>query len=479
MFANLSRALGGGGSAAAASASGSATFADAAPSWEELASALATARAAAGLPAGPPDYVNGPTSPLASVRLFGTTGEPRVLLYRDHAAWCPYCEKVWMQLEEKRIPYRIEKINMRCYGDKPPSFLAKVPSGLLPAVELDGKLYTESAVIAQLLEEAFPTHTPLLPAAGSAERSAADALFRLERQLFSRWLGWLTRAGGDAAGRAGLEEALRAVEAALLARGGPYFLGSQLSLVDIVFAPFLERIAASILYYKGLRIRASGLYPALDAWFAAMMTRPVFAAIQSDFYTHAHDLPPQLGGCEFNADGPAAAAAIDGTDGVSWRLPLPPLSGASLEAYEAGEAPEKDRLEAAARLVGNAAAVVRFAARGCGSPGTRPVSAPLADPSARAGEAYIEDVDAALRRCAHALIAGTDAAAAAVAAGGAAGAPARKSAPAVRMCCGATMQLCLLRMGPCALTPSAVLCLSRVHSSSSSSSSGCCCCVPA
>jgi hypothetical protein len=33
-----------------------------------------------------------------------------------------------LQLEEKRIPYTIEKINMRCYGDKPPSFLAKVRS---------------------------------------------------------------------------------------------------------------------------------------------------------------------------------------------------------------------------------------------------------------------------------------------------------------------------------------------------------------
>lgn len=37
-----------------------------------------------------------------------------------------YCQKVWLQLEEKRIPYIIEKINMRCYGDKPPSFMAKV-----------------------------------------------------------------------------------------------------------------------------------------------------------------------------------------------------------------------------------------------------------------------------------------------------------------------------------------------------------------
>lgn len=28
-------------------------------------------------------------------------------------AWCPYCQKVWLQLEEKRIPYKIEWINMR------------------------------------------------------------------------------------------------------------------------------------------------------------------------------------------------------------------------------------------------------------------------------------------------------------------------------------------------------------------------------
>ncbi len=45
---------------------------------------------------------------------------------RDSAAWCPYCQKVWLQLEEKEIPYVIEKINMRCYGDKPAAYTAKV-----------------------------------------------------------------------------------------------------------------------------------------------------------------------------------------------------------------------------------------------------------------------------------------------------------------------------------------------------------------
>lgn len=33
---------------------------------------------------------------------------------------------MWLQLEEKQIPYVLEKINMRCYGDKPATFLSKV-----------------------------------------------------------------------------------------------------------------------------------------------------------------------------------------------------------------------------------------------------------------------------------------------------------------------------------------------------------------
>ena len=60
----------------------------------------------------------------------------------------------------------------------------------------------------------------------------------------------------------------------------------------------------------------------------------------------------------------------------------------------AGERPEEDRLRAAARLVDNHSAVVRFAARGCGQEGNKPVTAPLSDPSAKPGENHIPAVDA-------------------------------------------------------------------------------------
>jgi glutathione S-transferase len=57
--------------------------------------------------------------PQATLRLFGQTeADVRVTLYRDNHAWCPYCQKVWLWLEEKQIPYKIEKVTMFCYGKK-------------------------------------------------------------------------------------------------------------------------------------------------------------------------------------------------------------------------------------------------------------------------------------------------------------------------------------------------------------------------
>lgn len=67
-----------------------------------------------------------------------------------------------------------------------------MPSGLLPAMELDGQLYTESDLIMQVLEEKFP-EKPMMPAKGSPAYHRAQKLMRLERQLFGAWLQWLCR----------------------------------------------------------------------------------------------------------------------------------------------------------------------------------------------------------------------------------------------------------------------------------------------
>ena len=54
---------------------------------------------------------------------------------------------------------------------------------------------------------------------------------------------------------------------------------------------------ASLFYYKGYDLRNE--HPAIGKWFDAMESREVYRGTQSDFHTHAHDLPPQMGGCFF------------------------------------------------------------------------------------------------------------------------------------------------------------------------------------
>ena len=138
-----------------------------------------------------PDRIQGPTNPQARLRLFGRPErEVRVTLYRDHHAWCPYCQKVWLWLEEKRIPYRIRKVTMFCYGEKEAWFKQRVPSGLLPALELDGRLITESDVILGELEAAFG------PLGQGLSDPDVFSLRQLERRLFRAWCQWLCYSEG-------------------------------------------------------------------------------------------------------------------------------------------------------------------------------------------------------------------------------------------------------------------------------------------
>uniref|UniRef100_A0A7S4T1N0 GST N-terminal domain-containing protein n=1 Tax=Alexandrium monilatum TaxID=311494 RepID=A0A7S4T1N0_9DINO len=322
--------------------------------WAELAAAVRRAASAGGFDLheagrrGLRETRDGPPSAQAEIRTFGSDEKAlRVVLYRDNHAWCPYCHKVWLQLEEKRVPYRVEKVSMNCYGTKSRAFLSKTARGLLPALEIDGHFYTESSKIMQLIEETFPER-PLLPASGP-EKGVSQRLLALERELFGAWLHWL-RAEESPRARREFERAMDATDRVLEASGGRFFLGAEVSLADVVFASSLERIAASILYYKGLRVKG-GRWPSINAWFAAMEEREAYRATQSDFHTHVHDLPPQIGGClaSGSPEQRMAAQEIDGRDGRSWKLPLPPLT---LESLEPGsEVPALDRLEAANALV--------------------------------------------------------------------------------------------------------------------------------
>ena len=242
--------------------------------------------------------VNGLTNAQARLRLFGQTeADVRVTLYRDNHAWCPYCQKIWLWLEEKQIPYRIEKVTMFCYGEKESWYKRKVPSGMLPAIESDGHIITESDDILLALERAFG-----VLGAGMDDRTVLP-LRRLERLLFRSWCAWLCRQAGSSRqeqrNRDQFTSVVAQVEEALDLTPGPYFL-EEFGTADVIFTPYVERMNASLYYYKGYSLREEN--PRLSDWFAAMESRPTYRGTQSDFHTHVHDLPPQMGGCWENGE---------------------------------------------------------------------------------------------------------------------------------------------------------------------------------
>ena len=126
-------------------------------------------------------------------------------------------------------------------------------------------------------------------------------LRNLERHLFSAWCQWLCYPS-----RSQREERRNKEEFVKVATivdqvlgeetGSPFFL-DKFSIVDCVFIPYVERMNASLFYYKGFNLRDSKLFPNLCRWFSGIEERPTYRGTQSDFHTHAHDLPPQMGGC--------------------------------------------------------------------------------------------------------------------------------------------------------------------------------------
>ncbi|KAG7373028.1 glutathione S-transferase [Nitzschia inconspicua] len=379
------------------------------------------------------------------LRKFASTNDPKIILYRDHAGWCPYCQKTMLLVEEKQIPLKIELINMRSYGDKPNSFLQKVPGGLLPALEVDGQVITESAVIMQLLDEWHGDLKPMVPPKSSPQYRQYQYLMQLERELFRWWCTFMFRpesgtAGGGSFGGAlsgllggnnnnrnnptgsmspqmqGFVECLEEVNAALRQTKGPH----------------VERMLASCAYWKGMDLRSSQQYPQLQAlqqWLDALEKAEYYLAFKSDYYTHIKDIPPQYGpsyeGIAFPDRIDEYQSKILGKDGKSWTLPLdhddelqplyrgPPLplcvlKAAGITADPDGSYQSADpaamatacRQMAAWKLSGNGPKISIFSSRGGPQGANNPrktFGAELADPYAESDASIVDSVDAALR----------------------------------------------------------------------------------
>jgi len=219
-----------------------------------------------------------------------------------YAGWfCPFVQRAWLVLEEKKIPYQYIEINPY---HKAPEFLALNPRGLVPTlgvpVDTTGQqqkpLY-ESTVICEYLDEAY------------SDEEKYGARLLPEEPYERAWCRlWIDHIGGKIVpafykflqhtpqkeysigqAREGLKEHITTFTKEMK-DGGPWFLGNRFSLVDIMIAPWAARLWL-IEHYKpgGLALPkpgsaedAEGVWTRWQQWMDAISDRKSVRETLSD-----------------------------------------------------------------------------------------------------------------------------------------------------------------------------------------------------
>jgi glutathione S-transferase len=189
-------------------------------------------------------------------------------------------QKVFITLAEKNIPY--DPINVDLFKNEQykPDYLKLNPKGVVPTLIHDGNVIVESTLICEYLDEVFPSPR-LIPESPLQQtrmrlwsKSVDEVLFAATRELsfsamFREKLKNMTEEqretrfknvgdpdrraryvscfelGIDSPyvlqGIAAFEKAFKTMETEL-SSGGPWLLGSELSLADINLMPFVARL---------------------------------------------------------------------------------------------------------------------------------------------------------------------------------------------------------------------------------------------
>ncbi|MGI9463838.1 MAG: glutathione S-transferase family protein [Aestuariivirgaceae bacterium] len=193
---------------------------------------------------------------------------------------CPYAHRSRLLLLEKGLEFEHTEIDFK---NKSARFLKASPYGKVPALVHDGQTIYESLIINEYLDEVFPTPR-LMP---------EDPVLKARVRIWNHYCGEYYTTDQYALMKnkepernaellAKVHDRMRFVETeglASLSGDGPYWLGAEISLIDLAWYPYFERLPAWT-HYRGLTIPAD--CPRLAAWAAAMSGRPSVKDIAND-----------------------------------------------------------------------------------------------------------------------------------------------------------------------------------------------------
>ncbi|KAI3817721.1 hypothetical protein L1987_11519 [Smallanthus sonchifolius] len=158
------------------------------------------------------------------------TGAPDVL------GDCPFCQRVVLTLEEKKVPYKTHLLNL---DSKPEWFLEVNPDGKVPLVKFNEKWVSDSDVIVGLIEEKYPE--PSL--------STPPELSSVGSKIFPKFVAFLKSKDENDGTEQVLLDELNALEEHLK-NNGPYVNGEKITAVDLSLAPKLYHLEVALGHFK-------------------------------------------------------------------------------------------------------------------------------------------------------------------------------------------------------------------------------------
>ncbi|AJP72818.1 maleylacetoacetate isomerase [Sphingomonas hengshuiensis] len=196
--------------------------------------------------------------------------------YRSSASY-----RVRAVLNLKGLGYADAFHHLRKGEQRAPGYLALNPQGLLPALETEGDVLTQSLAICEYLDEVYPT-PPLLPADPVARAKVRAFALAIACDIHPvqnlKVLARLRALGLDEAqvslwAATTIEDGLDACDALIAGGRGPYCFGDTVTLADVFLVPQL---------YNARRFGVALRWPRLVAAEAACLAMPAFRAAAPD-----------------------------------------------------------------------------------------------------------------------------------------------------------------------------------------------------
>jgi len=193
-----------------------------------------------------------------------------------------YHNKVRLALLEKGVAFEEDA---SCRPSQKEEWIARSPMGKVPILEVDGTTLTESQVICEYLEDAYP-EKPLYPKDPIARAKVRELVTHIEwhMEMVARRLYLQAFFGGTVtdevkqAVEKDLSRGVRTLQA--LVRFDPFIAGKDLTLADCVAFVHLPLVSLSTKLVLG-RDMLEGL-PQIKDYIKMLRARPAFARVDED-----------------------------------------------------------------------------------------------------------------------------------------------------------------------------------------------------